>query len=92
MILFGWGSYESMRWHPASSRYFLWSSIPLDIRPLNNAISTCKNGNADCNEWGPESIVVDSGWLANLLFLSALPAFLVGHFLVHGLGGSGSTN
>jgi hypothetical protein len=28
--------------------------------------------------------VVDSGLLANLLFLSAFPAFLVGRFVVHG--------
>jgi hypothetical protein len=51
---------------------------------LKSSISPCKNGIGDCNEWGPESMVVDSGLLANLLFLSAFPAFLVGHFVVHG--------
>ena len=84
LILFGWGSYESVRWHPATSRYFWWSSIPLDTTPLKNSTSPCKSGNGDCNEWVPESMVVHSGWLAKLIFLSAFPAFLVGHFVVHG--------
>jgi hypothetical protein len=95
LILFGWGSYESMQWRPASSRYFWWSSIQLDTTPLNNSISSCTNENGDCSEWEPESIVVHSGWLAKVLFLSAFPAFLVGHFVVYGFsrfGVSGLTS
>jgi hypothetical protein len=41
---------------------------------------------------GPESIVVDSGWLAKVLFLSAFPAFVVGHFVVHGFSRFGGAN
>src|SRR6266436_1703320 len=95
LILFGSLSYHSLRWnhefrHGHTNRYFWWSSVRLDSDPLNKhpklqTMTMCKDGTEDCFSWDPESIWIDPGWMTKLLVLSALPAFVVGKGIVHGL-------
>jgi hypothetical protein len=97
LLLFGLGSYESLRnnreAHRVPSRYFWWSSIRLDSDPLgrNVQIATpCQNPDSVCIGWDPVSIWVDPGWLAKVLMASALPAFVIGALIVGGLGRLGT--
>jgi|SRR6185369_3554678 len=86
LLLFAGVTYHSTRgWHHVSSRYFWWSSIPLDSTPLSKSESACKEGVENCQEWGPQSIVVD-GLLARALILSAIPAFFLGQLIAAELG------
>jgi hypothetical protein len=86
LLLFAGVTYHSTRgWHHVSSRYFWWSSIPLDSTPLSKSESACKEGVENCQEWGPQSIVVD-GLLARALILSAIPAFFLGQLVAAELG------
>lgn len=87
LLLFAGVTYRSTRgWHHASSRYFWWSSIPLDSTPLSKSESACKEGVENCQEWGPQSIEVDAGLLARTLILSAIPAFFLGQLIAAELG------
>lgn len=68
------------------NRYFWWSSIRLDSDPLNRHPKgpiPCKNGEENCVTW--DLMWVDPSLLAQLLMLSALPAFMVGGEVVRGL-------
>jgi hypothetical protein len=86
LLLFSCVTYQTMQRHPASSRYFWWSSIPLDSTPLSKSEPTCKEGGENCPEWGPQSIVVESGLLARVLIFSAIPVFLLGPLITVELG------
>jgi hypothetical protein len=86
LLLFGGVTYRSTRWHHASSRYFWWSSIALDSTPFSKSESACKEGVENCEEWGPQSIVVNSGLLARALILSAIPAFFLGSLITAEFG------
>ena len=86
LLLFSCVTYQSTQRHPASSRYFWWSSIPLDSTPLSKSESTCEEGGENCPEWGPQSIVIESGLLARALIFSAIPAFLLGPLITVELG------
>lgn len=70
------------------SRYFWWTSVRLDSDPLDrysNGAKPCKN-EQNCATWDLANMWVEPGWLAKLLMLSALPAFVVGGLAVGGLG------
>jgi hypothetical protein len=91
LCLFAALTYNSVRMNRETqrfdSRYFWWTSIRLDSDPLNRhpeGAEACKNGEKNC--WELRSMWVDRSWLAEFLMLSALPAFLVGGFVVSGLG------
>jgi hypothetical protein len=86
LLLFAGVTYYSTRLHHASSRYFWWSSIPLDSTPLSKSESACKEGVENCQEWGPQSIVVHSGLLPKALILSAIPAFFLGSLITAEFG------
>ena len=93
LLLFSFGSYESFahRSFP-QSRYFWWSSIRLDSDPLNKKYQrrerSCRN-NPDGSTGTliePMTFCVYPGWLARILFLTSLPAFLLGIGVAGGLG------
>jgi hypothetical protein len=95
IALFAALTYHAVRFnremHPGrSSRYFWWGGDRLDSDPLNRRPSTtgrtqpCAQGTANCIEWEPDSIWVDSGLMEKALVLTAIPAFLVGLAIVRG--------
>jgi len=92
LLLFSFGSYES---HLLSThgRYVWWSSIRLDSDPSNkrylSEMPRCKqnpDGSVDCVSTEPMTMCIYPGWLARILFLTALPAFLLGVAITGGLG------
>ena len=92
LILFSVQSYGSYQWNKqlgiSPRRYYWWSSIRLDSDPLrrNPKVSLpCQLGDSGGCSWTPAWIWIDSGLLAKLLELSALPAFLLGAIAVGGL-------
>ena len=95
LILFTALSYHSLRvnrevFKSRQSRYFWWSSIPLDSDPLNQhpivpTTTTSQDGIEDCTPWDPVYIWVDQGWAETTLVISAFPAFVVGAAIVTGL-------
>ncbi len=93
LILFSGVSYSSFRMNRETqrppSRYFWWSSIRLDSDPANKLVgrtTTCKDDKENCVNWDLQERWVDPGRLTKFLMLSALPAFVVGGFIVGGLG------
>jgi hypothetical protein len=93
LILFSAVSYHSLRVNKETqripSRYFWWSSIRLDSDTANKRIratTPCEDGKEDCVKWDLADRWVDPGLLEKFLMLSALPAFVVGGFIVGGLG------
>ena len=94
LLLFAFGSYEAFAHLPSNhGRYLWWSSIKLDTDPLSKRYSpempVCKrnqDGSVDCVLTEPMTICVYPGWLATCLFVTALPAFLLGAGIVGGLG------
>jgi hypothetical protein len=94
VLLFSFGSYESLAHLPSTrGRYLWWSSIRLDSDPSNKRDSSqkpvCKqnsDGSVDCVSTEPMTMCVYPGWLARSLFLTSLPAFLLGVGIVGGLG------
>ncbi len=92
LLLFSVVTYTSMQRQReiGPNRYFWWSAIRLDSDPLNKHprafTPRCKDADADCIDWQPEHIWIDPGWITKALLFSALPAFLLGAGLVHGLG------
>ena len=70
------------------SRYFWWSSLRLDSDPLNRrSPARCSNDEANCARWDLlQDTWGDPGWIAKGLMVSALPAFIAGALIVHGLG------
>jgi hypothetical protein len=87
LMLFAVISYQSVRSNDATSRYFWWSSIPLDSEPLNKSHSACKLGIENCQVWGPDEILLGPTPLPErALFFSAIPAFLL-CFLIEGVLG-----
>jgi hypothetical protein len=84
LILFAGVTYRSLRIHRAlgsPSRYFWWSSIRLDSDPLDK-----KPHSPVSTGWDLRNMWVDPGWVDQLLFVSALPAFAAGAIVVSGLG------
>lgn len=73
-----------------SSRYFWWGASRLDADPLNKRplsrgrTRPCKPDTANCIEWDPDYIWVESGLMQKALVLTAIPAFLVGLAIVRG--------
>jgi hypothetical protein len=93
LLLFAGESYISLRNNREAqktpSRYFWWVSIRLDSDPLSQRPQVaipCKDAQGDCVSWDPVSLWVEPGLLAEALMLSALPAFVVGAFVVATLG------
>lgn len=94
LILFSGVTYSSFRMNRETqrrpSRYFWWSSIRLDSDPANKLVrgtTACKDDKETCvTTWDLQDRWVDPGWLTEFLMLSALPAFVVGHFTVGRLG------
>jgi hypothetical protein len=83
LVLFAHVTYLSVRRHNnATSRYFWWSSIPLDSEPVNQSHSACKSGTINCQVFGPESIYVTTSLPARVLMLSTAPAFLLGTLML----------
>jgi hypothetical protein len=93
LIFFSAVSYHSLRVNQETqrspSRYFWWSSVRLDSDPANkriHATTLCEDGKENCGNWDLADRWVDPGLLETFLMLSALPAFVVGRFIVGGLG------
>ena len=94
LLLFSSGSYESFaNGSFGQHRYFWWASIRLDSDTLNKKYPptqrSCRNnpdGSTDCAVIEPITLCVYPGWLARFLFLTAMPAFLLGIGIVGGLG------
>ena len=80
LILFTLISNESLRRHHPSNRYFYWSGIRLDSSPARATQSVCKETETNC--WELDFLIVKSGLLTKLLFLLAMPAFILGAFVV----------
>jgi hypothetical protein len=93
LALFAFGTYASYgpgRISDRTSRYFWWSSLRLDSDPLNRHSKSvtavpCKDSIENCMTTDPIYVLVDPGWLAKCLILSAAPAFLAGAGIVYGL-------
>jgi len=85
LFLFSAESYHSVRMNRevqrTSSKYFWWSSVRLDIDPLNRHPET-----KVATTWDLRYIWIDPALLTRFLILSALPAFVVGELAVIGFG------
>ena len=82
LVFFALITYDSVqRHHPG--RFFCWSGIRLDSSPGKPREKTCADNTEDCLEF---DTIVDSGLLAKVLFVLAMPAFFVGSGVVTGLG------
>ena len=93
LVIFGLGTASSVytdRVLPHNPhRYFWWSSIRLDPDPLNkhpHAFATHKEGRGNYTGWELRDVWVEPGWLAECFMVLALPAFVAGMVIVHGLG------
>lgn len=87
LLLFAWVTVQSSPLNRPRSRYGWWSSIPLDSTPHSKSDSACKDGSDDdCGDWGPPSILVDSGLVARALMVCAFPGFILSALVVGGLG------
>ncbi len=91
VILFAAVSYHSYETERISrkhaSKYFYWSLIRLDSDPANKRdrfVRPCEAGKENCVSWDLTiaDTWVDPSLLDKTLMVSALPAFLVGMFLV----------
>ncbi|HET6175474.1 MAG TPA: hypothetical protein VFE61_00985 [Candidatus Sulfotelmatobacter sp.] len=94
LVLFGLLTYKSIQFMHGfpngGGRYFWWSGERLDSdpsgkRPQAPIKYSCEGGEENCLPFEPEYIWIDPGWLVRCLVLTALPAFLVGTGVVHGL-------
>jgi hypothetical protein len=83
LILFALISIEAVRRDRLANRYFWWSGIALDSRPLMPLESACKDGTERCGTWRP---IVDYGVLTESLMILAFPAFLIDRLMVRGVG------
>ena len=92
LALFLLGTYASFRFNREvfgnrPSRYFYWSSIPLDSDPLNKHqypyFLPCESSEEHCFE--PQTISVEPGLVSIVFRLVALPAFIVGLAIVREL-------
>src|ERR1700677_1054316 len=70
LLLFGWGSYESVRWRPASSRYFWWSSNSTGYHALEELDFTLQKRNWRLQRMG-------AGIHGGRFWLASEPAFPV---------------
>ena len=86
LMLFAGVTYQCVRSNDASSRYFWWSSFPLDSEPLNKSHSACKLGIENCQVWGPDETERTTPLPARVLILSATPAFVLGSLIGGELG------
>lgn len=92
LFLFAVLTYASIRFNRqarvGSHKYFYWSSIRLDTRPLDPHFLNvlCGANQPDCPPWEPEFIWVEPGLLARICITSSFPAFLIGLFITHRLG------
>lgn len=93
LVAFGGVTYQSLRMdrlvNRGHSRYFYWSSLPLDSEPSQGhapASGPCNNGDPTCFEVDFTTMWVDPGWLSNLLVLTAAPAFVLSGLIVSLLG------
>ena len=87
LLLFAMVSYRAFNRNYRPARYFLWSSVRLDTDPLNGRAKfemVCKEEEG-CIDWDPNTLWGAPGWTAELLILSALPAFLIGMGITRGL-------
>jgi len=92
LLVFAALTYHSVRMNRelkrGHSRYFYWSSLPLDSEPSKGRISTngpCNNSDPTCVEFDPAVMWVEPGWLTDFLVLTAAPAFLLGGLMVSAL-------
>lgn len=93
LLAFGAITYHSLRMDQLTnrghSRYFYWSSLPLDSEPSKGrapAAGPCNNSDPTCSEVDFTTMWVDPGWLSNLVVLTAAPAFALGGVLLWLLG------
>jgi hypothetical protein len=86
LFLFGGVTYHSLQVAGTrADRYFWWSSIRLDSKPLDGQTPVpCSDKNTDCVHWEP-TVDVYPSWIARSLMLSAFPAFLSEGLIVLGL-------
>jgi len=88
LLLFAAISYHSFN-HPIEvGRYFWWGSIRLDSDPLNKKVwitDSYQNGSPISDGWDSRAVWVDPGLAEQFLVITALPAFVVGALIVHGL-------
>lgn len=87
LLLFGGVTYHSLPLAGTQAeRYFWWSSIRLDSKPLDGQTSIpCSDKNTDCALWDPISVDFYPGWMTRSLMLSALPAFVSEALILAGL-------
>jgi hypothetical protein len=92
LFLFAAETYHSVHpnqaFHRAPSKYFWWSSIPLDSDPLNRhpqVAAPCKEGVENCDRWVYRAVWVDPALTTRALTASALPAFAIGLLITSGL-------
>ena len=72
----------------SDSHYFYWSSIRLGPDPLRiepPPTVPCKDASENCVAWDPDTNWINPGLAARLLVLTALPAFVIGIFIIHAL-------
>jgi hypothetical protein len=79
VIAFGAISYSSYRTgrerHQIPSRYFKWSTLPLDSTPLREqSLSDCVASGVPCLAWEQEPTIMSPTVFERLFILSALPA------------------
>jgi hypothetical protein len=96
LLLFSGVSLDSLHRRRAyqkdPGRYFYWASVRLDSDPLNQqpqVATPCKDAENGCVAWDPVSLWVDPGFLAKMLLVSAIPAFVIGIWFVRILGHHG---
>lgn len=85
LILFSVESVTSVRHnrqYRTASKYFYWSFFRLDSDPLNRSLKE----QSPAPHWG---IWIDPGYLTKALMFGALPAFVLGRFIVKGLASLG---
>ena len=94
LLLFGVETYHSVdvnrQMRNTTRRYFWWASARLDSDPLNklrwrSTPAGCMPEDTNCTGWDLRQVWIDPGLLTKCLMISALPAFLIGGFVVAGL-------
>lgn len=97
LILFTVVSYRSTRLNDelqkTPNRYFWWSSLRLDLDPLNQhpkPPERCQYDPEHCVRWDISPVQhVSPGWPDRILVFSALPAFVIGIGVVFGFSRRG---
>lgn len=95
LMIFGLLTSDSLAKNRPRGRFFYWGTIKLDSDPLYKERSApCQNDVAPCVGWGDKGPPDAGLWLRptgieESLVWSALPAFILGEMIVHGLSALG---